>query len=299
MEVVLFQEKECYQLKCIDYFCFFQFVFSDISVMEKSFKTDQAETFQTFRIGIGKRIFDICFATFALLVSSPLILIISILIKVGSKGPVFFISDRIGTGYDKFRFYKFRSMRQGAEEELPSMSDLNLYLIQKRHKHDFEHGTDKCPECQRLGTNCSPLLFIDGTTICENWFMELKRERRLNPTFFKAENDPRVTRIGRFIRRTNLDELPQFFNVLKGDMSIVGNRPLPLYEAERLTTDQMSYRFLAPAGITGLWQVESNRFHLEEERIALDNQYSMISSPMTDLKIILKTFPTFFRKQNF
>lgn len=267
--------------------------------MDKSFKTHQPESFQSFRIGVGKRIFDIVFSSLALLVTSPIMLIIAILIKLESKGPVIYVSDRIGTGYDKFRFYKFRSMRQGAEEELPSMSDLNLYLIQKRHKHDFEHGTDRCPECQRLGTNCSPLLFIDGTTICENWYMELKREQRLNPTFFKAENDPRVTRIGRFIRRTNLDELPQFFNVLKGDMSIVGNRPLPLYEAERLTTDQMSYRFLAPAGITGLWQVKSNRFHLEEERIALDNQYAMISSPMTDLKIILKTIPTFFRKQNF
>lgn len=269
------------------------------SSMDKSFKTHQPESFQSFRIGVGKRIFDIVFSSLALLVSSPIMLIIAILIKLESKGPVIYVSDRIGTGYDKFRFYKFRSMRQGAEEELPSMSDLNLYLIQKRHKHDFEHGTDRCPECQRLGTNCSPLLFIDGITICENWYRELKREQRLNPTFFKAENDPRVTRIGRFIRRTNLDELPQFFNVLKGDMSIVGNRPLPLYEAERMTTDQMSYRFLAPAGITGLWQVKSNRFHLEEERIALDNQYAMISSPMTDLKIILKTIPTFFRKQNF
>ena len=102
--------------------------------------------------------------------------------------------------------------------------------------------------------------------------------------------------MGKFIRRTNLDELPQLYNVLKGDMSIVGNRPLPLYEAERLTTDQLSYRFLAPAGITGLWQIKKDRFQSEEERIALDNQYSMLVGPWVDLKILIKTIPTFFRK---
>ncbi len=267
--------------------------------MKKTFRQGQEETFGTFRIGFGKRAFDIFFSSLAILITAPFMLIIAILIKLESKGPVIYASSRVGTGYDVFKFYKFRSMRQGSEQEFNKLSDLNLYLINRKHNQHNIHDDDKCPECESLGTNCSPLLFIDGTTICENWYMELKRRNMVKPTFFKAENDPRVTRIGKFIRRTNLDELPQFFNVLRGDMSIVGNRPLPLYEAERLTTDQLSYRFLAPAGITGLWQIKKDRFQSEEERIALDNQYSMISGPWVDMKILLKTLPTFFRKNNF
>jgi lipopolysaccharide/colanic/teichoic acid biosynthesis glycosyltransferase len=100
------------------------------------------------------------------------------------------------------------------------------------------------------------------------------------------------------LRIIHLDEFPQFINVLKGDMSIVGNRPLPLYEAEKLTTDEWSYRFLAPAGITGLWQVSNEDYMEAELRIRLDNQYAMIASPWADLRIILKTIPKLFRIKN-
>ncbi|PKP52307.1 MAG: hypothetical protein CVT92_09465 [Bacteroidetes bacterium HGW-Bacteroidetes-1] len=266
--------------------------------MKKTFNVEESERFNHFRINKGKRLFDIFFSLIALIIFSPFFFIISILIKLESKGPIFYISDRVGTGYDIFRFYKFRSMKEGSEEELSKLSELNLYLINKKNQVNVEEGDD-CPDCKRLGINCSPLLFIDGTTICENWYFELKRRKNFTATFFKAKDDPRVTKVGRIIRRTNLDELPQFFNVLKGDMSIVGNRPLPLYEAEKLTTDQFSYRFLAPAGITGIWQIKKNRFHSEEERLALDNQYTLIASPWKDLMIILKTLPTFFRKSNY
>jgi lipopolysaccharide/colanic/teichoic acid biosynthesis glycosyltransferase len=267
--------------------------------MRNSFKQGQKESFKVFRIGVGKRFFDIIFSFLALIISSPFLLIISILIKLESKGPVIYASSRIGTGYDMFRFYKFRSMRLGSEEEINKLSDLNLYLINRKHQNEESADPNTCPDCASQETPCSPLLFIDGTTICENWYMELKRRNLTKPTFFKAEHDPRVTRVGKFIRKTNLDELPQFFNVLIGDMSIVGNRPLPLYEAERLTTDQLSYRFLAPAGITGLWQIKKDRFQSEDERIALDNQYSIVASPWLDVKILMKTIPTFFRKNNY
>lgn len=110
--------------------------------------------------------------------------------------------------------------------------------------------------------------------------------------FFKLKDDPRVTWIGRIIRNTSLDELPQLFNVLFGDMSIVGNRPLPLKEAEVLTSEEWSERFLAPAGITGKWQTSGRGKDTmcTEDRMALDIQYAREYSPLEDLKILFKTF---------
>lgn len=120
------------------------------------------------------------------------------------------------------------------------------------------------------------------------------------PHFFKVINDPRITKIGSFLRNTSLDELPQLFNVLKGDMSMVGNRPLPLYEATTLTTNEWAERFMAPAGITGLWQI-SKRGNAEmsnEERILLDINYARHRSLRGDLKILLKTPSALIQKAN-
>jgi lipopolysaccharide/colanic/teichoic acid biosynthesis glycosyltransferase len=119
--------------------------------------------------------------------------------------------------------------------------------------------------------------------------------------FFKLTNDPRITKLGNFLRNSSIDELPQLFNVFKGDMSIVGNRPLPIYEAEKLTTDQFSKRFLAPAGITGLWQVTKRGKGgpmSEDERIGLDNEYADKFSLGMDIKILLMTIPALFQKEN-
>jgi lipopolysaccharide/colanic/teichoic acid biosynthesis glycosyltransferase len=202
------------------------------------------------RIPTAKRLFDITVSSVLLLMLSPLMLLIAVLIKLESKGPVFYISKRAGSGYDIFDFYKFRSMRVGADAELAELS---------KEKNQYEEGT-----------------------------------------FIKIEDDPRITRIGRFIRNTSLDELPQLFNVLKGDMSVVGNRPLPLYEASMLTTDQYAGRFLAPAGITGLWQVTKRGGNdmSVSERIALDIEYANKYSLLYDLQLIVKTIPALLQQQS-
>jgi lipopolysaccharide/colanic/teichoic acid biosynthesis glycosyltransferase len=118
--------------------------------------------------------------------------------------------------------------------------------------------------------------------------------------FLKLCNDPRVTKVGKFLRKTSLDELPQLFNVLKGDMSLVGNRPLPIYEAATLTTNEFVERFMAPAGMTGLWQVKkkSKPNMSVEERISLDISYARKSSVFFDMWIIAQTPAALFQNNN-
>jgi lipopolysaccharide/colanic/teichoic acid biosynthesis glycosyltransferase len=120
------------------------------------------------------------------------------------------------------------------------------------------------------------------------------------PKFYKIENDPRVTKVGAFLRKTSLDELPQLVNVLLGDMSLVGNRPLPLYEAATLTTDEWAQRFMAPAGITGLWQIKKrgNKDMSVEERISLDIAYASKSNFAYDLWIMANTPTALIQKTN-
>ncbi|HTL07043.1 MAG TPA: sugar transferase [Chitinophagaceae bacterium] len=120
------------------------------------------------------------------------------------------------------------------------------------------------------------------------------------PVFFKVNNDPRITKVGAFLRNTSLDELPQFINVLLGDMSLVGNRPLPLYEAETLTTDDWAARFMAPAGITGLWQIKKRGQDdmSVEERIGLDIAYANRNNFMYDLWIMANTPTALIQKSS-
>lgn len=117
-------------------------------------------------------------------------------------------------------------------------------------------------------------------------------------SFFKIANDPRITKVGRFLRNTSLDELPQLFNVLRGDMSLVGNRPLPLYEAATLTTNEFVERFMAPAGITGLWQIKKRgRAEMSvDERISLDISYARQANLLYDFWIMAQTPGAIFQK---
>lgn len=132
-----------------------------------------------------------------------------------------------------------------------------------------------------------------------NQYMTAAKEVTSNPVFIKIKNDPRITRFGRFIRDSSIDELPQLLNVLKGDMSLVGNRPLPLYEAQMLTSNEWSMRFMGPSGVTGLWQItkRGNKVISELERKKLDNFYALKYSFWLDMRILLKTFPALFQKE--
>lgn len=208
---------------------------------------------EEYKIPTPKRIFDIVSSGGILICASPFLLIIALLIKFDSKGPIIYKSKRVGTGYKIFDFYKFRSMRTGADAELKNLSSLNQYAD-------------------------------DGSGV---------------NAFVKIKNDPRVTKLGNFLRNSSLDEIPQLFNVLKGDMSLVGNRPLPLYEAEMLTSNEWSMRFLGPSGLTGLWQISKRgKGEMSDtERKKLDNFYAKNYSVWFDLSIMLKTFPALFQKE--
>jgi len=211
-----------------------------------------------------KRIFDVIVAAICIIILSPVLILTAIIIRLDSKGPILYKSKRVGTGYSIFDFYKFRSMRVGADSQLADLSHRNLYKIDDHSNDDFD-------------------------------------ENKKRTTFVKLIDDPRITRFGSFIRRTSIDELPQLFNVLKGDMSLVGNRPLPLYEAEMLTSNDWSQRFMGPAGVTGLWQIKSRgkKDISERERKKFDNFYASKYSFWFDFEILMKTLPVILHKEKF
>ncbi|WBA43071.1 sugar transferase [Hymenobacter canadensis] len=261
-----------------------------------------------FRMSPTKRLLDVVLAGAALLCLSPLLLLVAGLIKLESRGPVLYYSHRVGTGYKVFRFWKFRSMRPDADKLLASMKNLNQYAAKAPEPGDGAVLTAAtvvqlglCESCAASGSQCQQLL-IDGQgeLICEKLYRDRKKAED-GAAFVKIANDPRITRIGHFIRNTSIDELPQLWNVLCGDMSIVGNRPLPLYEAEKMMTDHSAARFIAPAGLTGLWQVSKRGKGgdmSEQERIALDVEYARRYSLWEDMRIILRTIPALFQKEN-
>lgn len=186
-----------------------------------------------------KRMFDIAVSVIALIVLSPLLLVVFILIFLDDpKGSPIFVQTRVGKDGKEFRFYKFRSMVVNAEAQLDSLMDQNE---------------------------------MDGPV-------------------FKIKNDPRITRMGKFIRKTSIDELPQLWNVLRGDMSIVGPRP-PVPREVVQYSDYQRQRLSVTPGLTCYWQVRKDRNMCSfDEWVEMDLQYIQDRSIKTDIKIILKTF---------
>ena len=265
----------------------------------KEFSETHRKVLNTFRLPMWKRTFDILFAGTAVIILSPILIGTAIAIRMESKGKVIYKSQRVGSNYQIFDFLKFRSMYTNADKRLKELNALNQYQIEE------VESSDEGPEIRFDDLTGTPdeeetLLISDDFVVSEQDFLKQK-EKAKNNTFVKLENDPRVTRVGRFIRKYSIDELPQLFNILKGDMSIVGNRPLPLYEAEQLTSDAYIDRFMAPGGLTGLWQVEKRGGAGKlsaEERKQLDIKYARDFSFWLDMKIIFKTLTAFVQKEN-
>ena len=270
-----------------------------------------------FKIPLWKRTFDIVFSSLAIIFLSPVFLLTAIAIRLESKGPVLFKSKRVGTNYTIFDFLKFRSMYVDAEQRLKEVSkDNNQYAEteEDEEEEDLNKSTITSPlgmdaeqqmfdmgmESEMMISDEEIMLVGDDFVVAESDFTKQKEEE-INNAFVKVENDPRITKVGRFIRKYSIDELPQLFNILKGDMSILGNRPLPLYEAEKLTIDSSIDRFMAPAGLTGLWQVEERGKGgnmSAEERKQLDIIYGQTYNFALDMKIIFRTLTAFIQKEN-
>ena len=268
-----------------------------------------------FKIPIWKRLFDIFFSLLGIIILSPVFIITAIAIRLESKGPIVYKSKRVGTNYTIFDFLKFRSMYVDAEQRLKEVAkeEGNQYAEQNKQEEDQKTvitaplGTeaemmmmDMGMESDMMISDEEVMLVGDDYVVAESDFNKEKQEEIEN-AFVKIENDPRVTKVGKFIRKTSIDELPQLFNILRGDMSIVGNRPLPLYEAEKLTADASIDRFMAPAGLTGLWQVEERGkggMMSAEERKQLDITYGRTYSFKLDMQIIFRTLTGFMQKEN-
>jgi exopolysaccharide biosynthesis polyprenyl glycosylphosphotransferase len=201
-----------------------------------------------------KRVFDLFVSCLMLVAVSPVMVVIALVIKKTDPGPVLFAQERLGRDGRPFKFYKFRSMT---------------------------HNSDDAIHRQFVA------MFIGGD---ESGCADSNEGEKV----FKMKEDPRITRIGSLLRRTSLDELPQLFNIIKGEMSLVGPRPPIAYEIENYQPWHME-RLKAVPGLTGLWQVSGRSSVSFEEMVRLDVRYINNWSPFLDLTILLKTIPVVFQ----
>lgn len=291
----------------IKYEANYQEAFKDLSTFlirrkEQKIKALQlkAQNLNAFHLPLWKRVFDIFFSGMAILCLSPLLIFTAIAIRLESKGPIIYKSKRVGSNYLIFDFLKFRSMYTDADKHLRDFNALNQYHQEEEEEQEKDIWGEEVDVNGVQNEEEEILLISDDFVISEEDYIHKKSKEQSN-AFVKLENDPRITKIGRFIRKYSIDELPQLINILKGDMSIVGNRPLPLYEAELLTSDEHIDRFMGPAGLTGLWQVEKRGEAGKlsaDERKQLDIKYAKTFSFWLDIKIILKTVTAFIQKEN-
>ncbi len=253
----------------------------------------RSKELESFKVPLWKRTFDIVCSLAAIIILSPLLIVTWLAIRLESKGDAVYRSKRVGSNYQIFDFYKFRSMYSDADKRLAEFKKLNQYAQEELTEQESKTSSSRLHKADVV-------LFADDAITSEKEYIAAKKQERSN-AFVKFENDPRITKIGKIIRKYSIDELPQLFNILKGDMSVVGNRPLPLYEAELLTSDEYIHRFMAPAGLTGLWQVEkrgeAGKLSAEERKM-LDIRYANEFSFLMDVKIIFKTFTAFIQKEN-
>ena len=224
---------------------------------------------ELFRMPLWKRAFDIAASLSAILLLSPLLIAVAVAVRLDSPGPVIYKSKRVGSNYRIFDFLKFRSMHSDADQRLKELEDLNQYASEPVAEDDAKMALNDDEIRKLLADTENGMLYADDFVIPEEAHQHQLETEQEN-AFVKIEN-------------------------------VVGNRPLPLYEAERLTSDEYIERFMCPSGLTGLWQVEKRGQAGKlspEQRKQLDIEYARRMSPWFDLKIILRTFTAFIQKEN-
>ena len=212
----------------------------EIAVKEKNIVNDKKTVYKAI-----KRVFDIVFSLIGMVLLSPVFFIIAVIIKLDSKGPVFFVHSRIGEKGKPIGIYKFRTMVNNAEDLIKSFTP--------EQKEEFERS-------------------------------------------YKLEDDPRITKVGDFLRKTSLDELPQILNILKGELSIIGPRPIVENELEKYGDNKDKFLSVKP-GLTGYWQVNGRSNINYEERMNLELYYVDNQSLLLDVKIFFKTFGTVLKHE--